>query len=92
MMNKLESKAVEIVEDSELESGLKVIAELVSLQEEISPRPTKVVESPIETLVGLPAELTLELVPSLTAIRASLFLRSPDVYDPLQIFLQEIGS
>jgi len=40
----------------------------------------------IETLVDFPVEPTIE--PYLTCI----FLRSPDVYDPLKIFLQEIGS
>ena len=52
----------------------------------------EVVELPIETIVDLPVEPTLELVPSLTVMMASLFLRSPDVYDILQIFLQETGS
>jgi len=47
------------------------------------------VELPIETLVDLPTEPTRELVPYLAAMRTSFFLRSPDVYDPLQIFLQE---
>ena len=61
----------------------------MSLQEEISPRPTEVVELPTETLVDLLAAPTMELVPSLAVIRASIFLRSPDVYDPLHIFLQE---
>ena len=42
-----------------------------------------------ETLIDLPAEPTMKLVPSLTAIRALLFLRSLDLYNPLQIFLQE---
>ena len=39
----------------------------------------------METLVELSVELTMELV-------SSLPLRSLDVYDPLQIFLQKIGS
>jgi len=47
---------------------------------------------PVEILVDLPAELTLKLVPPLAAMRVSFFLRSPDVYDPLQICLQESGS
>jgi len=39
----------------------------------------------------------MELVPLLATMRVSAFLRSPNVYDPMQIFLQdpvsqEIGS
>ena len=44
---------------------------------------------PVETLVDLPAEPTLELVPLLAAMRVLFFLRSPEVYDSLQICLQE---
>jgi len=94
----LESKAVEVVEDSEPEPeindrpGPEVAAELVSPQEEVFPRPMKVVRLSIEILVDLPVEPTMELAPSLTVIRASIFLRSPDVYDPLQIFLQKLVS
>ena len=51
MVTMLEYKAVEVVEDSEL--GPEVVAESVSLQEELSSRPTKVIELPIETLVDL---------------------------------------
>jgi len=52
------SKAIEIVEDPEPvndkpKSGPEVVAELVSPQEEIFPRPTKVIELPIKTLVDL---------------------------------------
>ena len=47
---------------------------------------SEVKEHLIETLVNLPMEPTMES--SLTTIS----LRSPDVYDSLQIFLQEIGS
>ena len=36
----------------------EIVAELVSLQEEISSWPTEIVELPIETLVVLPAERT----------------------------------
>ena len=98
----VETKVVEepepelkFVEDPKPET--KIVAGLVSLQEEISSQFTEVVELPIETLVDLPAKPTTELVPSLTVMRASLFLRSPDMYDPLQIFfqeavLQEIGT
>ena len=46
----------------------------------------------VKTLVDLPAEPTLELVPPLAGMMVSYFLRSPDAYDPLQICLQEPGS
>jgi len=62
------------------------VVELVSSQEEIFSRPTKIVKLPIKTLVDFPIEPTMELVPALTAMRFLIFLRSPDVYDPLQIF------
>ena len=61
MMKKVENKAAKVVEDSELEPDLEVVTELVSLQEEIFSRSTKVVEVLIETLVDLSAQLTLEL-------------------------------
>ena len=53
---------------------------------------SEVEKLPSETLVDLPAEPTMELVSSLTAMRASLSLRSPDVYDQLQFFLHESRS
>ena len=86
-MKMLEGKAIEIVEN--LESEPEVVAKLVTLQEKISSRPTKFIEPLFETHVDLLAEPTLELVPSLAVMRASIFLRSSDVYDPLKIFLQE---
>jgi len=49
------------------------------------------VEDPlIETHVDLPAEPIMKL--SLSIMRVLLSLRSPVIYDPLQIFLQEIGD
>ena len=51
-----------------------------------------VVELHIENHVDLLTELTLELLPSLVVLRVSFFLISPDVYDPLQIFLQKANS
>jgi len=51
----------------------EVIAELAPLQEEIFFRSTQVEELPNETLVDLSVEPTLELIPSLTAMRASFF-------------------
>jgi len=71
MMKMLESKTAKIIED--LESGPEVVAELVTLQGEISPRPKEVVELAIETFVDLPTEPTLELVLSLTIMRALVF-------------------
>jgi len=68
----------------EPESGPEFVAELVSLQEDIFSQP-RVVELPIETLVDLPTEPTMELVPSLIAMRTSLLFRSPDEHDPLQM-------
>jgi len=49
----------------------------------------KVEEFLVETLVNLSAESTLDLIPPLAVMRASFFLRSPDVYDPLQKCLQK---
>ena len=99
MMKMLESKAIEVVEDSEPELevndkaepglGLEVVAKLVSLQEEIFSQPTKVIKLPIETLVDLPIELSMNLVPTVLSMRTLFFLRSLDVYDPLQILIQE---
>jgi len=53
---------------------------------------TEVEELPIETLVDLPTELTMGLLSLSPPMIFSLSLRSPDVYDLLQIFLQEAGS
>jgi len=58
------------------------------LLEEFFLLPTEVEELLIDTLMKLLVEPTMELVPSLTAIP----LRSPDIYDSLQIFLQKTGS
>ena len=79
MMNMLESKAIEVVEDPESEpevddkpeSWSEVVAELITLQEEINLRPTEVVEMPIKINVDLLAEPTLELIPLLAVMRAS---------------------
>ena len=80
-----ESKVID-----ELKLGPEVVAELMSPQEKIFfSRPTEVEKLPTETFVDLSAEPTIEVVPSLIAIRVSLFLRSPDEYDPLQVFLHE---
>ena len=70
----------------------EVVAESVSRQEKIFPQPMKVEELPVDSFPDLPTELILKLVPLLIAMRVLFFLRSPDVYDPLQICLQESGS
>ena len=64
----------------------------MSQQEEVSPQLMKVEGLPVKTLVDLLAEPTLKLVPLLAAMSVLFFLRSPDVYDLLQICLQESGS
>jgi len=69
-------------EVDEAESGPEVV-ELVSLQEEISSKSTKVEELSIETIIDLSKKPTTELVSSLATMRASLSLRSHDVYNPL---------
>jgi len=61
------------------------------------PEPEPEVEEPepevevllIGTLVDLPAEFTMELLMSSPAMRIPMSLRSPDLYDPLQIFLHD---
>jgi len=83
IMKILESKTIEIIEDpksepevdDKLEPGPEVITELVSLQEEIFFRPTEIEELPIETLVDLSAQPTLELVLPLAVMRVSFFLK-----------------
>ena len=102
MVKMLKSKAIEVIGDPESESEVvklrtQVVTELVSQQEEIFSQPMKVVELPIETHVDPVAEPILKIVSSLAVMRASIFLRSPDIYDPLWIFLhepvsQEIGT
>ena len=84
------NKVVEVVEEPKPRP--EVAADLVSLQEEISSRPTEIVDLPIETLVDLPVEPARKLISSLVGMRASVFLRSPDKYDPLKICLHETGS
>jgi len=78
MVKMLERKVVEIVENLEPEPeldnkpGPEVVAELMSLQEEIFSQPMEVVELSIETIVDLPAEFTIKLVPPLAVMRASI--------------------
>ena len=60
--------------------------------QEVTPRLIEVKDSLIEIVVYLPAESTMELLSSSSAMRVLLSLRSTDTYDPLQIFLQQTGS
>ena len=68
-----------------------VVAELVPLQEEISSQPIEVEALPIDTHMELSKEPTMELF-LLAMLFLSLLLRSPNIYDSLQIFLRETGS
>jgi len=94
MVKILESKMLEIVEDPEpapevddkLVVGPEVVAELVLLEDEIFSWPMEVIELPIKTLVNLSTESIMKLVPSLTFMRVSFFLRSPDIYNPCRSF------
>ena len=80
--------------DIDSESPILVESDIVDESEpkviEDSETKSEVEKPSIETLVDLPKELIRNLVPSLTAMRASL--RSPNVYYPLQIFIHETGS
>ena len=62
------------------------------LQEDTPFRAIEVKESLIEIFVDLYVKPTIELLPSSPAMRALLSLRLPDIYNPLQIFLQQICS
>jgi len=53
---------------------------------------SEVEDSLIETPVGVLAEPIIELLPSSPVMRVPLSLRPPDLHDPLQIFLNEVGS
>ena len=52
------------------------------------PEPEPKIEEPlVKNSVDLTAELAMELVPPPPAVSVPVTLRSPDLYDPLQIFL-----
>jgi len=79
-----------------VEAGSEVVAELEPEPEaDIAAKPepeTVVVDEPepeakIEESLVETAKLAIELVPSTPAVRVPVILRSPDLYDPLQIFL-----
>jgi len=56
------------------------------------PDPESEVDHLIETHVNFLAEPTMKWLSSLSATRVPLSIRLPDVYDPLQIFLEATGS
>ena len=92
----LESIAVKI--NTDLEPLILVETEVV---EESEPEPKVVEDSELEsevkepiteTLVDFPVEPTMKLLLFSPHMRLFLSMRSPDVYDSFQIFLQEIGA
>jgi len=87
-LNIVDKPESEAVNEPKPEPEAKVVDELITLQEEFILPPTEVEELYIGTLVELLVEPIVELVLYLTAIP----LRSPDIYDLLQIFLQETRS
>ena len=74
-----------IIEPDLDEPESEVAVELISLQEK-TPRPTEVEDPLVEISLDLLAEPTVELLSSSPVMRVPLSLRSPDTYDPLQIF------
>ena len=82
-------RKVDIDSELPIHAEPEIVDKLELEVDESEPEPkleeSEVKESLIETIVDLPVEPTMELVPSLTAIS----LRSLNVYDPLQIFLQK---
>ena len=82
MVKMLESRAVKAVDnpesepevDDNSESEPEVDAESVSQQEKIFPQPMEVEKLPVETLVCLSAEPTLELVSPFAGMGVSFFL------------------
>ena len=77
----------------EAEPELEIVDEPEPDLEVDEPDPKlEVKESLIETLVDFSVEHIMNLLPSSPDMRVPLFLRSSDVYDPLQIFLNEASS
>jgi len=91
VLEAFESEVVtELEPKSEPDNAAKPEPELAVIDE---PRPKPEIGEPLmETSADLPAELVMELVPPTPAVRVPVTLRSPDLYDSLQIFLQETGS
>jgi len=84
---------IEVVEEPELKvEDPKPKAEVEEPKAEVEEPKAEVEEHLIETPIDLPAEPTMKLLSFSLATRFPSSLRSPDVYDPYQIFLQEICS
>ena len=75
----------------ELEIKAKQESEPIVINE---PQPESEIEKPlVELSTNLLAEFAMELVPSSPpVVMVSIPLKLPDVYDPLQIFLEATGS
>ena len=79
----------EVVDESGPEAPVLIELEVVDeLDSEVDEAELalEVEEPPINTRVELPTEPIMELMPFLTA----MILRSPDFYDPLLIFIQDM--
>jgi len=76
--------------EPEPDNAAKLEAEPVVVDES-EPKP-KIEEPLVKNSVDLSAELAIELMTSTPAMKVPLSQRSPDLYDPLQIFLQETES
>ena len=73
-------------------SSLKLLLRWHHSNKRFPPGPQKLKSSVIRSLYIFPAKPILKLILPLAAMRTSFFLISPDVYDSLQIFLQETSS
>ena len=82
----LEEPGSEVVAELEQDNATKLESE-PTVVDESEPEP-EIEESLVETSADLLAELAMKLVPITSAVRVPVTLRSPDLYDPLQIFLQ----
>ena len=82
---------VEAEAEPELEIKAKQESEPIVINE---PQPEPEIEKPlVEPSADLLAEFAMELVPSSPpVVMVFIPLKSPDVYDPLQIFLEATGS
>ena len=76
--------------EPEQDNAVKLESEPVVVDE---PEPGPKIEEPlVKNSVDLSAELVMELMTSTPAMRVPVSQRSPDLYDSLQIFLQETES
>jgi len=77
----------ELEHEPEQDNAVKLEPEPVVVDE---PEPEPKIEEPlVKNSVDLTAELAMGLMTSTPAMRVPVSQRSPDLYDPLQIFLQE---